>query len=282
MPLAFSASIVAKQSSPVGVDQKWGERIATSGLPNGVAACSSCHGQYGEGNSTAGFPRLAGQASRYSFRQLTAFADGSRQSAVMTPIAKGLSPVQMQAVARYYAEQRPPTAAPPVQVEQRSSRGRILVNSGDNGLMLQACANCHGPDGIGEPPLYPYLAGQNATYLANALQAWKVGSRKTDTSQQMPIIARQLSNEDIAAVANYFASLPAPGPESSLTSTAMPASAKQPRQNKQNSGGPKAATPMQGAGMEQGGPTTGGSQGPGGGGGASGSGASGNQDGGTP
>ena len=44
------------------------------------AACAVCHGQSGEGNDALGAPRLAGQASWYTARQLRKFADGVRGS----------------------------------------------------------------------------------------------------------------------------------------------------------------------------------------------------------
>ena len=44
------------------------------------AACAVCHGRSGEGNDALGAPRLAGQASWYTVRQLRKFIDGVRGS----------------------------------------------------------------------------------------------------------------------------------------------------------------------------------------------------------
>ena len=44
------------------------------------AACAVCHGRSGEGNDVLGAPRLAGQASWYTVRQLRKFIDGVRGS----------------------------------------------------------------------------------------------------------------------------------------------------------------------------------------------------------
>ena len=44
------------------------------------AACAVCHGRAGEGNAALGAPRLAGQASWYTLRQLRTFIDGVRGS----------------------------------------------------------------------------------------------------------------------------------------------------------------------------------------------------------
>ena len=44
------------------------------------AACAVCHGRSGEGNDALGAPRLAGQATWYTARQLRKFIDGIRGS----------------------------------------------------------------------------------------------------------------------------------------------------------------------------------------------------------
>jgi cytochrome c553 len=135
---------------------------------------------------------------------------------------------------------------------------------GDGERAIQACGNCHGPDGIGEPPSYPYLAGQNRDYLIAALKAWRDGNRHNDVSGQMPIIAKRLNDDEIEAVAAYYASTQPPAP--SLHRPMRPA-AVAPRGD---TGSSTNVPPPSGrtTGTEQGEPTTGGSQGPGGGGAA--------------
>jgi cytochrome c553 len=246
-----------------------GAQIAMQGAGNGVAACAGCHGAQGEGNAAGGFPRLAGQPRAYLSRQLAAYTDGSRNHPVMAPIAKAMTKQQIDAVAGYYAGLSAPVAkpaAPPaVQVFRR---GETLATVGDDRLGVQGCANCHGPGGAGEPPTYPYLAGQSANYLSAALAQWKSGARNTDPSTQMSIIAKRLSDSDIAALAAYYAAQPAPAPETQRIAT--PA-----RAGRQGAAGSSGTMTGTGTGTEQGAPSSGGSQGPGGGGGASGSGPSG-------
>ena len=69
------------------------------------------------------------------------------------------------------------------------------------------CAACHGPAGISANPLWPNIAGQAAPYLVAQLKAFKDGSRNNPlmTSQAM-----MLSDQDMADLAVYFESLPAP------------------------------------------------------------------------
>jgi cytochrome c553 len=66
------------------------------------------------------------------------------------------------------------------------------------------CAVCHGQDGIAKVPDAPNLAGNNATYLAKQLNAFKSGERK---QEQMSIIAQSLSDADIANLAAWFAAM---------------------------------------------------------------------------
>ncbi len=67
------------------------------------------------------------------------------------------------------------------------------------------CAACHGANGVSVSDTIPNLAGQKAAYIERQLKALKDGSRKNDV---MGAMAAQLSAEDIANVAAYFASLP--------------------------------------------------------------------------
>jgi cytochrome c553 len=64
------------------------------------------------------------------------------------------------------------------------------------------CAACHGANGISVSDAIPNLAGQKPAYLEAQLRALKDGSRKNPL---MNAIASQLSPDDIANVAAYFA-----------------------------------------------------------------------------
>ena len=172
-----------------------------------AVTCQVCHGAHGEGNSAGGFPRLAGQTGDYLAAQLRNYADGRRASPVMAPLAKALDAQKRADVAAFFAEQSAPYAdgsAHPT--PDQLLRGRLLTRVGDESRQLQACANCHGPDGSGERYAAPYLAGQSATYLANAIREWKSGTRHSGEKQMGPVVAR-LDDQDIAALSAYLASL---------------------------------------------------------------------------
>lgn len=73
-----------------------------------IPACSSCHGEYGEGD--ANLPRLAGQHKRYVSSQLKAFHERKRtnDNLIMHSIAKGLTVLEIEAVSLYVSGLKPP------------------------------------------------------------------------------------------------------------------------------------------------------------------------------
>lgn len=66
-----------------------------------------------------------------------------------------------------------------------------------------ACAACHGFDGNSSSPQFPSLAGQDAEYIAEQLQAFKDGQR---ANQIMLGMAAALSPQDMRDIAAHFAS----------------------------------------------------------------------------
>jgi cytochrome c553 len=83
------------------------------------------------------------------------------------------------------------------------------------------CAACHGASGVSVSDDIPNLAGQRARYLESQLKALKDGARKNPV---MNAIAAQLSPEDMANVAAYFAAQP--GAEKGARSGLLPNVAK--------------------------------------------------------
>jgi cytochrome c553 len=72
---------------------------------------------------------------------------------------------------------------------------------------IAACAACHGPAGF--VTAAPALQGQQRAYLEVQLQALASGARHNDISAQMRSVARQLTPQEIRALASYYG---APGP----------------------------------------------------------------------
>ncbi len=76
----------------------------------------------------------------------------------------------------------------------------------------QTCVACHGADGNSAIAMYPKLAGQHAKYLEKQLQDLKLGmtsgGKQGRYDPVMSGMAMPLSDEDIADLSAYFASLP--------------------------------------------------------------------------
>ncbi|WP_406667383.1 c-type cytochrome [Gallaecimonas sp. GXIMD1310] len=73
---------------------------------------------------------------------------------------------------------------------------------------LPVCGSCHGMQGQGIEPVGPRLAGLSADYIAGQLALFKSGARKNAT--MTPMAALLPTDKDVQAMAQYFASQPAP------------------------------------------------------------------------
>jgi cytochrome c553 len=114
MIVALAAQFQDLNPKPLGGAPKElvasGKTIFEGGIPDAnVPACSSCHGLEAKGQGP--FPRLAGQLSDYISEKLTNWDRERGQdptdpdtSAVMQPIARGLTKSQIEAVAAYLSE----------------------------------------------------------------------------------------------------------------------------------------------------------------------------------
>ena len=79
-----------------------GHKLFTDGAPDrGIPACSSCHGEHGEG--LAAFPRLAGQHADYVRKQLLVFQRTNERpdGSVMKAVAHGLTPADIADAAAF-------------------------------------------------------------------------------------------------------------------------------------------------------------------------------------
>lgn len=198
-PLCVLAAMAHAQSANVAN----GASIASQGLPPSVASCASCHGSKGEG--MASFPPLAGQGAAYLRSQLDAFADGSRNNAIMAPNAKGLNAQQRADVAAYFAGLPSGIAPKPAASNDANDKGGWLVLRGRMADGIPACASCHGPAGAGVGDQFPAIGKLSAGYMQEQIDAWKQGKRGPGPLGVMERIAQKLSNDDVSAIAQYYA-----------------------------------------------------------------------------
>jgi cytochrome c553 len=153
-----------------------------------AAVCIGCHGPEGRSVIPAN-PILAGQHSDYLAAALKAYNKGEREHGV----PGRLSDEDINLLAAYFAQQAPVRS--------------MVEPAGDATVgkpKTAACAACHGADGNSTNPSIPLLAGQHAAYLGKALRAYRSGARSNP--MMAPAMFESLSDEDIDAIAAYFAS----------------------------------------------------------------------------
>lgn len=187
--------------------------IATSAMAAGDAAkgativnqvCAACHGA--DGNSAiALYPKLAGQHPEYITKQLKNFKAGERNNPIMAGMVANLSPEDMENLGAYFGSQTPKDGT--AKSNGKGSVGEKIYKGGIPGIGVPACASCHGPTGAGIPVQFPRLAGQHAEYIVAQLKSFHAGQRANDAAKMMRSIASKLSDDDMAAVADYIQGL---------------------------------------------------------------------------
>jgi cytochrome c553 len=176
--------------------------------------CKACHGQRGEGmpaetrddEKIPAIPALAGQNANYMFKQLRDYFNGDRSNDFMTAIAKGLSEQDAADLAVWYASLSLPKPADNGQ-DSASAAAEKMVEAGDGKRILPPCFVCHGANGQGEKIDIPSLAGQQADYFERTLMQYRSGERHNDIYSRMRLIAKQLSEAEIKALAEYYQQL---------------------------------------------------------------------------
>ncbi len=170
--------------------------------------CVACHGEDGNGVNNPIWPKLAGQHSDYTARQLELFRSGERENAVMNGMAAALTDEDIADLADFYSTQQiTHESADPAAVET----ARKLYKAGDSDRDIAACSGCHGPSGLGIPGAgYPSLGGQYRDYLVATLKAFRSGtswgSDKT-ANINMSMVAERLTDAEIEALASYISGL---------------------------------------------------------------------------
>lgn len=175
-----------------------------------AAVCGACHGVDGNPASSQ-YPKLAGQSEDYIARQVGLIKTGQRLVPVMMPFVANLTGQDIHDIGAYFATKH---SVPGVADVKYVARGEALYRGGDAKLSVPACMACHGPDGRGNPgAIFPQLAGQYADYVVAKLKDFHAGKSygDDDRGKIMPMVAKNLSDDDIAAVASYIEGLHSAG-----------------------------------------------------------------------
>jgi cytochrome c553 len=156
--------------------------------------CALCHGLYGVSH-TAKFPHLGGQKPAYIEAQLDAFIAGHRTNdgGQMSAIVSALQPEDIPVVVEWFSSQEPPE---PLDLEDIGA-GRLAF--GDLG-----CADCHDNSPNGAPEV-PFLTAQHPGYLVKQMSDFRDDRRDVTDLPGMHRDLLAISDDQIAAIADYLA-----------------------------------------------------------------------------
>lgn len=157
--------------------------------------CLGCHGAPGLRNPgpVYSIPMVGGQHPDYIVSALQAYKSKQRSHGTMQAQASNLSDQDMADIAAFFGA-----------MAGNSRPGNVNAQSATRGQQKSAiCASCHGPIGDGDNAIYPKLAGQYESYIAQALKDYRSGDRKNGI---MAGFAGTLKITDIEDLAAWFAS----------------------------------------------------------------------------
>ena len=209
--LGSVANTYAAPSSNVAWTSETRNLLKNADLANGekiAKKCSKCHGEDGTDPTALeeeDTPFTAGQVAHATYKQIIDYQDGTRDDKNMRKKVKKLSKQDVADVSAYYATQALPM--PSVDPSTVTPEAIRMVTRGDGTRFLPPCAGCHGPNGEGAIVDVPALAGQSASYFVTTMLAFREDERENDIYRRMRFIARMLTEEEIEAVANYYASV---------------------------------------------------------------------------
>lgn len=179
---------------------------ATAGAAKS-AICGGCHGVDGNAPMPM-WPKLAGQNADYIAKQLRDFREGHRVDPLMTGMALTLKDQDLLDLASHFEQLKIQTGDSD---EGLATIGKRLYIEGRPDTGLTPCIGCHGTNGDGFggsiPGGFPAIGGQNPDYVKKQLQAFRSGTRSNDWHGIMRFVAKALSDDEIAALAEYLVGL---------------------------------------------------------------------------
>ncbi|WP_308916488.1 c-type cytochrome [Jannaschia sp. LMIT008] len=181
VPIVVSGGLTLAGGVPAqAADPEAGRKVATM--------CRTCHGIDGHAVMPIA-PHIGGEPQGYLAAQLHAYKSGEREHEMMTIVAGGLSDMQIDDVAAWYASHEAVASLP---------EGVAASDA------PEACTACHGADGLSPVEDAPNLAGEVNIYIDTQLKAFRSGARVHDV---MSDIAADLTDAEIRAYADWYAAV---------------------------------------------------------------------------
>ncbi len=202
MLVCLSGPVLAEPSSLVAFDRETRALIRSGNADNAPklikkGKCVKCHSENGISDDTDN-PTIAGMSATYIFKQLMDYKNGSRTERSMKKAVKKLNEQDMADLAAHYSAQTPDVAA------YATDAVPVLVHKGDPKRMIRACNSCHGQNGEGGMYDMPSLVGQRKGYFVTTIEEFQEDERSNDIYWRMRDIAKELTEEEIEQLANYY------------------------------------------------------------------------------
>jgi cytochrome c553 len=205
MKKTLSSLLACAFAMPVAV---WAQGSVEAGERK-VAMCIGCHGIPGYQASfpeVHKVPMISGQSAGYIAASLVAYRKGDRKHPTMRSISRSLTDQDIADISAFYAAHGrvEGTSVPATASAPSSTAVAGLLQKG-------ACVSCHGTNF--NTPIdanTPKIAGQYADYLFVALKAYKTDGNPL-LGRSNPVMAgqaKQFSNAELKAMAEYLGSLP--------------------------------------------------------------------------
>jgi cytochrome c553 len=158
--------------------------------------CVGCHGENGVPQEKT-TPVIWGQYQGYLYLELRDYKSGARKNDIMTPLAQTLERDDMMALALYFSQKRwPDLQQPPAPTDVAAHATQTNASVG--------CTGCHQGAYQGEGT-QPRLAGQSKEYMQQTMLDFR--TRKRGNNPGMTDLMLAISDDDIAALAQYMAGL---------------------------------------------------------------------------
>ncbi|MEN8212965.1 MAG: c-type cytochrome [Pseudomonadota bacterium] len=221
-------TVVLCFSSLLQAQENLTEEVLEIDLDNGDdinQVCAGCHGEYGQGDKSGEYPRIAGQPSGYLSSQLYLFQDRSRPNMPMVEHVeeREMPPQDIADISVFLNRISLPTRLPPANEKdpdfdayQRLLQTKKLMQIPraegdiDNGKKLynKECKSCHGKRAEGdEKENTPMLAGQHTDYLWRQVDKYLNGIRIHDIEDPEEELLAEFSHEQIRDIFAYVSIL---------------------------------------------------------------------------
>jgi sulfide dehydrogenase cytochrome subunit len=167
------------------------------------STCFGCHGPNGVSEAEY-MPTISGLNFQYFYATMQAFRKDRRTATIMGRIAKGYRTSQLQRMALHFGA-RPWTGRQGDFDEALAQRGRELH--------IRYCEKCHEQNGHFQDRDTPPIAGQAKGYLYYQMIDYREDSADLPRPPMMQSRLQKLSDDELWALAEFYASNPPPDSE---------------------------------------------------------------------